>query len=98
LVPTLRSGDVVILDKLSRHKRPGAAGILGGIAARFLFRPPYSPDLTPIEMAFSRLKSLIRKAAARTYDQLRAVVGQACDLFSDEECHNFFRAAGCETD
>jgi len=49
-------------------------------------------------MAFSRLKSLIRKAAARTYDQLRAVVGQACDLFSDEECHNFFRAAGCETD
>ena len=58
--------------------------------------PPYSPDLNPIEMAFSKLKTLIRKAAARTYDQLWAAVGQVCDLFSDEECYNYFKAAGYE--
>ena len=60
--------------------------------------PPYSPDLNPIEMAFSKLKTLIRKAAARTYDQLWAAVGQVCDLFSDEECYNYFKAAGYEAD
>ncbi len=49
-------------------------------------------------MAFSKLKSLIRKAAARTYDQLWAAVGQVCDLFPDEECYNFFKAAGYEAD
>ena len=58
--------------------------------------PPYSPDLNPIEMAFSKLKALIRKAAARTYEELWQAVGQVCDLFSEEECYNFFRAAGYE--
>ncbi|SDJ95555.1 transposase, partial [Aliiruegeria lutimaris] len=66
--------------------------------AWFLFLPPYSPDLNPIEMAFSKLKTLIRKAAARTYDQLWAAVGQVCNLFSDEECYNYFKAAGYEAD
>ncbi len=98
LVPTLRAGDVVILDNLSSHKSPGAAEILGGVGAWFLFLPPYSPDLNPIEMAFSKLKALIRKAAARTYDDLWQAVGKVCDLFSDEECYNFFKAAGYETD
>ena len=96
LAPTLREGDVVILDNLSSHKRPGAARALRGVGAWFLFLPPYSPDLNPIEMAFSKLKALIRKAAARTYAQLWAAVGQVCDLFSDEECYNFFKAAGYE--
>ena len=86
LVPTLRAGDVVILDNLSSHKSPGAAEILGGVGSCFLFLPPYSPDLNPIEMAFSKLKVLIRKAAARTYDDLWQAVGKVCDLFSDEEC------------
>ncbi|WP_420350764.1 IS630 family transposase [Paenirhodobacter sp.] len=98
LVPTLRPGDVVILDNLSSHKSPGAATALRGIGAWFLFLPPYSPDLNPIEMAFSKLKSLIRKAAARTYDQLWNAVGQLCNLFSEEECYNYFRAAGYEAD
>ncbi len=96
LVPTLRKGDVVILDNLSSHKTPGAAEALRSIGAWFLFLPPYSPDLNPIEMAFSKLKTLIRRAAARTYEQLWAAVGRVCDLFSDDECYNFFKAAGYE--
>ncbi len=98
LAPSLREGDVVILDNLSSHKSPKAAQILRDIGAWFLFLPPYSPDLNPIEMAFSKLKTLIRKAAARTYDQLWQAVGQVCNLFSDEECYNFFKAAGYEAD
>ena len=96
LVSTLRDGDVVILDNLSSHKSPDAAEILRSVGAWFLFLPPYSPDLNPIEMAFSKLKALIRKAAARTSDELWEAVGHVCNLFSEEECHNFFRAAGYE--
>ena len=97
LAPSLRAGDVVILDNLSSHKSPKAAQTLKDIGAWFLFLPPYSPDLNPIEMAFSKLKALIRRAAARTYDQLWQAVGHVCSLFSDEECYNFFKAAGYET-
>jgi transposase len=96
LGPPLRKGDVVILDNLSSHKSPVAAASLCAIGAWFLFLPPYSPDLNPIEMAFSKLKSLIRKAAARTYDQLWAAVGRVCDLFSDEDSYKDFKAAGYE--
>jgi transposase len=81
LAPTLRPGDVVILDNLSSHNSPRAAAVLRNIGAWFLFLPPYSPDLNPIEMAVSKLKALIRKAAARTHDQLWAAVGRVCDLF-----------------
>ena len=98
LVPALRAGDVVILDNLSSHKSPAAAAALHDVGAWFLFLPPYSPDLNPIEMAFAKLKALIRKAAARTYDQLWAAVSQVCDFFSDEECYNYFKAAGYEAD
>jgi transposase len=98
LVPTLREGDVVILDNLSSHKSPAASEALRDIGAWFLFLPPYSPDLNPIEMAFSKLKALIRKAAARTYDQLWHAAGHVCDLFSEEECYNFFKAAGYRAD
>jgi transposase len=97
LVPTLRPGNVVILDNLSSHKSPGAAKAMRDIGAWFLFLPPYSPDLNPIEMAFSKLKALIRKAAARTYHELWQAVGHVCDLFTDEECYNFFKAAGYGT-
>ena len=97
LAPTLERGDVVILDNLPVHKSAEAQAVLKAQGSWFLFLPRYSPDLNPIEMAFSKLKALIRKAAARTYDELWQVVGQACDLFSDEECYNFFKAAGYET-
>ena len=85
LVLTLPPGDVVILDNLSSHKSSAAAAALRDMGAWFLFLPPYSPDLNPIEMAFSKLKALIRKAAPRAYDQLWAAVGQVYDLFSDED-------------
>lgn len=98
LVPTLRKGDVVILDNLSSHKSPKAAEMLRDIGAWFLPLPPYSPDLNPIEMAFAKLKTLIRKAAARTYDSLWQTVGHVCDLFTEQECYNYFRAAGYEAD
>ena len=111
LAPTLHKGDVVILDSLATHRSPGAAAILKDIGAWFLFLPPYSPDLNPpygdclqspagqrIEMAFAKLKSLIRKAAARTYDQLWKAVGHVCGHFKEEECYNVFKAAGYKTD
>lgn len=98
LAPTLSPGDVVILDNLSSHKTPRAATALRDVGAWFLFLPPYSPDLNPIEMAFSKLKGLIRKAAARTYDELWQAVGQVCELFSPGECANYLAAAGYEAD
>jgi len=72
--------------------------VLHDIGAWFLFLPPYSSDLNPIEMAFAKLKALIRKATARTYDELWQTVGHVCDLFSEEECFNFFKAVGYGTD
>jgi len=96
LAPALRAGDVVILENLSSHKNPSAVRTLREIGTWFLFLPPYSPDLNPIEMAFLKLGALIRKAAARTYEDLWQAVGRVCDLLSDEECYNFFRAAGYE--
>ena len=94
LAPTLTSGDVVILDNLSSHKSARAAEILKSVGAWFLFLPPYSPDLNPIEMAFAKLKALIRKAAARSYDEVWKAAGAICDLYTREECENYFTAAG----
>ena len=81
LVPTLRPRDLVILDNLSSHKSSAAAAALRDTGPGSCTGPPYSPDLNPIEMAFSKLKALIRKAAARTCDQLWTAVGQVCNLF-----------------
>lgn len=94
LAPTLRKGDVVILDNLAVHKSPKAAALLKERGAWFLFLPPYSPDLNPIEMAFSKLKAHLRRAGARTIDALWRAVGEICDIFEPEECWNFFKAAG----
>jgi transposase len=94
LAPTLDRGDVVILDNLSVHRSPKAAAALRERGAWFLFLPQYSPDLNPIEMAFSKLKAHLRKAAARTFDALAAALGDICALYDPDECWNFFRAAG----
>jgi transposase len=98
LAPTLQPGDVIILDNLSVHKSPKAAQTLKDIGCWFLPLPPYSPDLNPIEMAFARLKALLRKAAARTYDDLWKADGTVCDLFTEDECLNSFIAAGYKPD
>jgi transposase len=97
LAPTLKRGQAVICDNLSSHKSEKAADMLRSLGAWFLFLPPYSPDLNPIEMAFAKLKALIRKAAARSYDELWKAAGAACKLFSSQECENFFHAAGYGT-
>ena len=96
LVPTLTPGYVVILDNLSSHKSAKAAQDLKTAGAWFLFLPQYSPDLNPIEMAFAKLKTLTRKAAARNDQDLWRAVGEVCELFTEQECMNFFNAAGYE--
>ncbi len=75
------------------HKHPGAARALRDIGAWFLFLPPHSPDRTPKEMAFWERKTLVRKVAARTWHALWQAVGHVCDLFSDQECCNYCKAA-----
>ncbi|WP_279596668.1 IS630 family transposase [Methylobacterium sp. J-001] len=94
LAPTLTKGDVVILDNLTVHKSPKAAACLKERGAWFLFLPPYSPDLNPIEEAFSKLKAHLRKAKARTFDALWRAIGDICDLFEPQECWNFLKAKG----
>jgi transposase len=94
LAPTLAKGDVVILDNLPAHKSKLAEDIVKAKGAWLLFLPPYSPDLNPIEMAFSKLKAHLRKAAARTMDDLWKAVGKICDLFSPQECRNYLKQAG----
>ena len=96
LAPTLKAGDVVVLDNLASHKSPRAAEILKDRGAWFLFLPPYSPDLNPIELVFAKLKTLLRKAAARTFDEVWKTIGQICDLFPPKECQNYFTACGYE--
>jgi transposase len=94
LAPTLQKGDVVILDNLSVHYSPRAAETIRQKGAWLLFLPQYSPDLNPIEMAFSKLKAHLRRYAARTFEDLWAALGDICGLYDEEECWNFFMAAG----
>ncbi len=105
LAPTLEAGDVVILDNLAAHKSAKAEAILRKRGAWFLFLPPYSPDLNPIEMAFAKLKAHLRRIGARTIDALwRAVdalwraVGDICALYTPDECRNYLIAAGYASD
>jgi transposase len=90
----LSKGDIVILDNLAVHKSARAARCLTDRGAWFLFLPPYSPDLNPIEISFAKLKAHLRAAAARTFDALWSAVGNICDLFSTAECRNLFKHAG----
>jgi transposase len=98
LAPTLSPGDVVILDNLSSHKSERAKAILKERGAWFVFLPPYSPDLNPIEMAFAKLKAHLRRVKARTIDDLWRAVGNICDLYTPEECWNFLKHAGYASD
>ncbi len=98
LAPTLNPGDVVILDNLSSHKSTKAAAALKERGAWFLFLPPYSPDLNPIEMAFAKLKAHLRRIGARTIDALWKAIGDICDLYSPQECWNYLKAAGYASD
>ena len=94
LAPTLKPGDVVVLDNLSVHKSARAEAAIRARGAWLLFLPQYSPDVNPIEMAFSKLKAHLRRAAARTYDALFSALADICALFEPHECRNYFKAAG----
>jgi len=98
LAPSLQPGDVVILDNLASHKSEKAKAILKERGAWFLFLPPYSPDLNPIEMAFAKLKAHLRRIKARTIDALWKAVGSICGLYSPEECCNYLKKAGYVAD
>jgi transposase len=98
LAPTLRPGDIVVLDNLSSHKRAAARAVIAARGAELRFLPPYSPDFNPIEMAFSKIKALLRKAAERTVDGLWSAIGRLVDIFTPQECANYFSAAGYDAD
>jgi transposase len=96
LVPTLRPGDVVIMDNLPAHRVSGVRQAIEAAGATRLFLPPYSPDFNPIEQAFAKLKAYLRKVAARTKDALWQAIADALDAFTPQECANYFRNSGYE--
>jgi len=94
LVPTLREGDIVIMDNLGSHKGKAVRALIRSAGAKLFFLPKYSPDLNPIEQVFAKLKHLLRKAAARTPETLCTAIGDILALFPPEECANYFRNSG----
>jgi transposase len=94
LVPTLRPGDVVVLDNLAVHKQPEVRVAIEQVGAHLRFLPPYSPDFNPIELAFAKLKALLRAARPRTFDHVSALVAAALELFTPTECRNYVRHCG----
>ena len=94
LIPTLVTGDIVIMDNLPSHKAQGVRLAIEGAGCRLLYLPPYSPDFNPIEKAFAKLKALLRKAAERTVDGLWTRIGQLLDQFPPAECANYLANSG----
>ena len=94
LVPELKPGDIVILDNLSSHKVEGVRTAIENAGARLLYLPSYSPDLNPIEQWFAKLKALLRKAAARTFDALIRAIASALETFTPDECANYLANSG----
>ena len=90
LAPTLNPGDVVVLDNLPAHKKEKAEKAVQKRGAWMLFLPPYSPDMNPIELAFSKLKAHLKRLAPRTVEELWKATGKICDFFTPKECLNFF--------
>jgi transposase len=97
LAPTLKKGDIVVCDNLSCHKVAGVREAIEAAGARLAYLPPYSPDLNPIEMAFSKLKSLLRKAGTRTFEALLEELAKAILKISAQDCSGFFRHANYAT-
>ena len=97
LAPALKPGDIVVMDNLSSHKVAGILEAIEAKGARLIYLPPYSPDLNPIEQAFAKLKSFLRKIGARTKEALWKAIGYAIELFRYSECRNLFRNSGYAT-
>jgi transposase len=94
LAPSLANGDIVIIDNLPAHKVKGVRSAIEATGATMIYLPPYSPDLNPIEMAFAKLKTLLRKTAARTRDSLWDAIADALNAFTSHECANYLAHAG----
>jgi transposase len=94
LGPTLRPGDVVVLDKLPAHKVEGLAGLIEAHGARLFYLPPYSPDFNPIELAFSKLKTWLRQRQARSRQALEEAIQAATEWISRQDAHNWFAHCG----
>lgn len=94
LVRVLRPGDLVVMDNLSSHKGPGVSAAIEAVGATVRYLPPYSPDLNPIELAFSKFKKLLRDGAARTTETLWRLCGNVLDLFTETECRNYLQHCG----
>jgi transposase len=94
LVPALKPGDIVILDNLGSHKGKAVRQAIRKAGAKLLFLPKYSPDLNPIEQVFAKLKALLRKADARTLEEIGTAVGEILGRFTPQECANYFKNAG----
>ena len=94
LVPTLRPGDIVVVDNLGSHKGAAVRRAIRAAGAHLLFLPPYSPDLNPIEQMFAKLKTLLRKADERSIAAVWHRIGNLLNAFSPQECQNYFSHAG----
>jgi transposase len=94
LTRALRPGDVVVMDNLACHRRAGVRAAIEAAGAELRLLPPYSPDLNPIERAFSRLKARLRAAAERTVPAVEDALGELSATFAPEECRNYFRSCG----
>jgi transposase len=94
LVPTLRPGDVVVMDNLSSHKGKAIRKAIRAVGAKLIFLPPYSPDLNPIEQMFAKLKALLRKANARTIEAVTEAIKKLLDEYTVEECANYLVNSG----
>ena len=94
LVPTLKPGEVVIMDNLGSHRGKAVRRAIREAGAKLLFLPKYSPDLNPIEQVFSKLKHLLRKAQARPYDAILAAIGEVLGTFTPKECTNYLKNCG----
>ena len=94
LVPTLRPGDIVVMDNLGSHKGTAVRKAIRKAKARLFFLPKYSPDLNPIEQVFAKLKHLLRNDQARTPETVLSAIGNALDAFTPQECANYLRNSG----
>ena len=94
LVPTLRPGDIVLMDNLSSHKRVAAVRAIEGAGCSVVYLPPYSPDYNPIELAFAKIKARLRAAELRTIDKIERFFGTVHDEFKPDECRAYIRHAG----
>ena len=97
LIPTLRPGDIVVLDNLAAHKDAEALDLIHAADAQVWFLPPYSPDLNPIEKMWSKIKEFLRGAKARTFEALSDAIADALKTITAQDAHGWFESCGYET-